>query len=87
MIITTLVVFILEVINSIISLLPLGSVFPTEFTDGIRTLWDILWSWDFLFPIQTMINCLAISLSFIAFVLAWRLIHWILRKIPILNIK
>jgi len=87
MIITILFSVIIGIVTIILNLLPDGAAFPPEFTTGFRTLWNIIWAWDFIIPVQALINCVTITISFWVFVLAWHLIHWILRKIPAMNIK
>jgi len=77
----------LAIVNLVLSLLPTGSAFPVEFTNGIRALWNTIWAWDFIFPVQTFINCVAIGVSFWTFVLIWHIVHWIIRKIPAFNIR
>lgn len=87
MILSLLFSVIVGIVSIILEILPNGAPFPTEFIDGMRSLWNTIWAWDFIFPVQTFINCVTIGVSFWVFVLVWRLVHWILRKIPALNLR
>jgi len=73
-------------INVSVSLLPTGSPFPPEIAAGMTTIWSNLKGWDFLLPIDTILQALIVAFFFWSFVLVWRLVHWVLRKIPLTNI-
>jgi len=87
MLIEILLTVILYVVRAIFSILPRGGVFPTQFTDGISTLWYYVRSFDFIVPVDAIVQCLGIALGWIAFRLFWDLFHWIIKKIPWLSMK
>jgi len=87
MILSLLFSIIIAVVTAILSILPNGSGFPVEFTQGVRRLWDFIWSFDPFFPVNTLILCVTIAVSFWGFVLIWKIVHWIIRKIPALNMR
>lgn len=86
MIITIIITIFLFFVNAILFIFPNGGVFPTGFTQGMSQVWFTIRSWDFLLPVDAIIQCLAIAFIWWTFLFIWGAIHWILRKFPFLNI-
>jgi len=86
MLIEALLYFFTTVITAILSILPAGGTFPPEIANAIGWLFSFLRSYDFIVPYDTLIACISIGLFWEVFCLIWWLVHWILRKIPVLHI-
>jgi len=87
MIITLLLNLSYALVTGLLALLPTGGTFPEEWTEGIYTLWQGINAFSFIVPVEMFVTCLAIALAWDLFVFAWHLLHWLLRKIPVLHIR
>jgi len=85
MILTALISAVFAIIVAIISILPNGGTFPPQIATTLATIWAGFKAWDFILPTGAITSCLLIGISFWAFVLVWRGVHWLLRKIPWLS--
>lgn len=74
-------------LNVIISILPEGGAFPSEIASGMAIVWGTFKAWDFILPTNAIIQTLTIGFTFWIFVFVWRLVHWALRKIPMINVS
>jgi len=79
--------FLFAILNGLISILPTGGSFPTEIASTLSTVWGYIKAYDFIIPTSAIVICLTISFSWITFVFFWKVIHWILRKIPFLHLS
>jgi len=87
MLFTAWLYVIIAVANALLSVLPTGGTFPPQIATTLGSVLTTFKAWDFILPTGAILNCLSIGLTFWAFVLVWRLVHWILRKIPVLNMQ
>jgi len=82
--------FILNLVANFYSLLfewlPTGSL-PTGVASGVNTVVSYMYGWNALFPIDTLFQVLTAYIVVESAILLFDLIQWILRKIPVLNIK
>jgi len=85
MIINILISILFAIATAIVSILPTGGTFPPEIATGLASIYAGFKAWDFILPTSAILQCLGIGLSFWAFVLVWRAVHWIIRKIPWLH--
>jgi len=70
----------------LIGLLPSGSL-PTGITTGLTTVISYMYKFNALLPIDTLFQVLTATLIFEGAFLLFDLMQWVLRKIPLLNIK
>ena len=70
------------ILQTIINLLPEGGTLPTEWTDAVATMWGFVEAFEFLIPIDTLLWCLGIALTFHLGIFAFRVFNWIINKIP-----
>jgi len=80
----TLIFFLL---TTVIGWLPDSSGLPSEVSAGFSWLWGLLWELDFVVPVSTVATLLGLSLAFEVAIQVWHGIHWLIRKIPMINIK
>jgi len=69
-----------------VSILPTGGTLPTEISSGLATIWALMKSYDFILPITAIVACATIATAWVGFLFFWRVIHWVMRKIPWLSI-
>lgn len=77
MITSTFLNIIYAIINFFIGLLPIGGAFPTEWTTGVYTIWASINAFSFIVPVDTLVLCLGIAITFHLFVFGWNFMHWI----------
>jgi len=79
-----IVTFILQIayafINFLIGFLPVGSL-PPQITTALTYFVGVINSFNFLFPIDTLITVLGISISFELAVVFFHFINWVYHKI------
>lgn len=66
----------------VLALLPNGSGAPTEWVNGVYTIWADVNAFSFIVPVQTLLFCLGIAMIFHLAILGFKLFHWIITKIP-----
>lgn len=71
----------------LIGILPSTSGLPSAISTSFQYVFGFLYAFDFILPVQTILTILGLSLSFELAIQIWHGIHWLLAKIPILNIK
>lgn len=87
MIFTVVLYFVQLIIAMMLVLLPTGSPLPDGAREGIGTIWMWLRSLDFILPLTALGICIPIAFSWFLFLFSWKFIHWILRKLPFLNVN
>jgi len=70
------------IVQSLISLLPQGGTLPAEWTSAVTTMWGFIEAFEFLIPIDTLLWCLGIALTFHLGVFTFKMFNWIINKIP-----
>lgn len=80
----TLVYFLL---NLLLGLLPSSDGLPPAIQSAFVWLWGLLWQLDFVVPVSTLVSLLGLSLGFELAIQVWHFAHWVVRKIPMLNIR
>jgi len=73
-------------VGLLLAIWPTGGTFPSSLATDIGTLWSIVHAWDWLLPIDTMLACLTVAFSWFGFLFVWRFLHWLLSKIPFVNV-
>lgn len=80
--------FLLTLLNSFIAfllgLLPSGHL-PASILSGIGYLWSLINAFTYVIPVQTLLAALLLMIAVDAALFLWRLINWIIRKIPFVN--
>jgi len=87
MIFTVVLYFVQLVLSMLLALLPDGSPLPQGVLDALSTMWMWIRSLDFILPLDAFAVCIPIAFSWYLFVFAWKFIHWILRKLPFLQVN
>lgn len=87
MILTIFFALVFGITNTILSILPRGAAPPTDFSIGVQTIASLIRSYDFILPFAALQTCFTVLVYWILFVSAWNFIHWLLEKVPFLNIK
>jgi len=87
MILTIILNVIYTILAGLLSLLPTGGDFPAEWVSGIYTIWSAVNAFSFLVPTEMLLTCLGIALAWDVFIFAWHFLHWLMRKIPAINIR
>jgi len=77
MIVTIFLNVIYGIISFFLSLIPTGGSFPTEWTSGVYTIWSYVNSFSFIVPVQTLVWCLGLAMTFHLFIFGWKFMHWI----------
>jgi len=76
MITGSILALILVLLQFFVNLLPVAA-FPTEIAIAIGTMWGYVTSYNFLFPVSTLLTILGIAMIFHATLLVWRLANFI----------
>jgi len=87
MIFTIPLTLIYYVVRGLIATLPTASSLPIAISDGFTFLFGLLYSFDFLISVSSIFQVLTLSLSFEFAIQLWHGFHWLLRKIPMLQIR
>jgi hypothetical protein len=58
-------------------LLPSSEGLPTEAVSAVETAFGYLYAWDYIFPVQTLLTILKLSIAFQLMVFGWRFFKWI----------
>jgi len=61
----------------LVGLLPSGVSLPSDWVAGVYTIWSYINAFSFIVPVNVLVSCLAIAMSFHLFVFAWKGIHWL----------
>jgi len=77
MITTVFLNIIYQIINFFIGLLPTGVTFPADWVAGVYTIWSYINAFSFIVPVDILITCLGIAVTFHLFVFGWNFMHWI----------
>lgn len=65
-------------VSFLLGILPTGSAFPIQWTEGIYAIWSYINMFSFFIPVQMIVTCIAIATAFHLFVFAWKTLHWIM---------
>lgn len=69
-------------IQLLVSILPNGQSVPVEWVSAVYSIWGYINAFSFIVPVNTLVFCLGIALTFHIGVLTFKIIHWIITKIP-----
>jgi len=69
-------------LSTIIGLLPNGAPMPTEWVNGIYTIWSDMNAFSFIVPVSTLLSVLTLALIFHLSIFGFKAFHWIITKIP-----
>jgi len=87
MITTAILLLLYFVINGLLT--PIGALsnvsLPTDITSGITTAGGYLHALNVVLPVDTMLTILGVSLAFELAYLTFKVIMWVLAKIPGIN--
>jgi len=61
----------------LIGLLPTGDTLTTEWVSAVYQIWGYINTFSFIVPVDMLVACLAIAMTFHIFVFAWKGVHWI----------
>jgi len=64
-----------------VGLLPLGGSIPTEWTSALLAVWGYINAFSFIIPVDTLLLCLGIAMTFHLFIFGWKGLHWLLSLI------
>jgi len=81
MIITLILNVFYVFIGFIISILPDAQILPEAFATAFQWLFGLLWNFDSVVSVDTVITILGLSLAFQASILLFNLIVWIIHLI------
>jgi len=87
MIFTIFLTFFYLIFNGLIALLPASAGLPSGFSTAFSWIFGFLWNFDYLVPVSTILTLLGLAFTFEAAVLVWKIIHWLIAKIPFLHIR
>jgi len=73
------------ILTALISIVPTGGGIPTEFVSAVHSIWGYVESFSFIVPVQTLLWCLTITLTFEAGVFVFQAFNWLLKKLPHMN--
>jgi len=76
MITGSILALILMILYFFVGLLPTDE-FPIEIAQSIATMWGYVQSYNFLFPVSTLLTILGIAMVFHGVLLLWRLANYI----------
>lgn len=85
MITTAVLTIIYTFIIFLVAVLPTSTGLSTEVTDAITNVMEIAYNFDFIIPMDVVIDVLLIAVGFHAGVLAYKALMWVARKIPGIN--
>lgn len=87
MLIDTFLHFVLLIVDGMLSILPAGGTMPALIGTAVGEMFKVLRSFDFIIPYSDLIACLYFGLVWELFVLGWKFVHWLMRKVPVVGIK
>jgi len=77
--------FFLSTFNSfvglLLGLLPTGHL-PADVATAITYFWYVVNSFSYVFPVGALLSALLVILAFDLAMLLWKMINWIIKKIP-----
>jgi len=71
-----------QFLNFLVGLLPVSAGVPTEWVEGVNTVWGYINSFSFIVPVSTLLSVLTLALIFHGSIFAYHALMWIIRKIP-----
>lgn len=77
----------LGMVNALLSLLPLSGTIPTSVLDVFTYVISGMKAWSFIIPYASIITAVGIAFAWHTFYMVFKLVFWLLRKIPFLNIR
>jgi len=61
----------------LLGLLPSGGSIASVWVSGVYQIWGYVNSFSFIVPVNMLVFCLGIAMTFHLFVFAWKGLHWI----------
>jgi len=72
-------------LNDLLSILPAGGNLPSQWVSGVYAIWGYINAFSFIVPVDTLLLCLGIAMTFHLAILGFRLFHWVITKIPFIG--
>jgi len=70
------------VLQAVVSILPNGQTVPAEWTAAVFTVWGYVNSFSFIFPVDTLLWCLGVAMTFHLAIFSFHIFMWIVKRIP-----
>lgn len=87
MVIDIMINFITITLISFLSILPDGGTFPPEILSFISQVFAAVRWFDWIVPYSSFVLFIGASFSWFNFCFTWLFLMWVIRKIPLLNIR
>jgi len=68
-----------------LNFLPNGGTFPAEWTEAVYTIYGYINAFSFIVPVDTLLWCLGIAMTYHLAVLGFKVFHWAITKIPFIG--
>lgn len=75
------------ILSTLAGALPVGQTLPNAFTSGLAIIWNDIQAFSFVVPIDALLTCLGIALSFHLVIFGMRLFSWLAKWIPFIGHK
>jgi len=69
----------------VVNLLPNGQSVPQEWVSAVYSIWSYANAFSFIVPVDTLLWALGIALTFHISIIGFKIIHWIITKIPFIG--
>jgi len=86
MITTFLLIIVNTFVGFLLSILPIGNI-PSGILTSLSYIVGVMNTFNWFFPLDTLFTVLLITLTYELAVLTYHFVMWVLRKIPIMNIR
>lgn len=75
------------VMEFFVTLLPTSDGLPSQFETSLQNLFDVVWGFNEILPVDTLFAVLGIVVAFEAGVYIYRFVRWLLASTPLSPIK
>jgi len=72
-------------IQQLIQVLPDGGAVPEEWVEAVYQIWAYVNMFSFIVPVDTLVWCLGIAISFHITILGIKVFNWVISKIPFIG--
>jgi len=69
-------------LQAFIAIFPTGGTMPTDWVNGVYTVWTDINAFSFIVPVSTLLTVLSLALAFHLSILLFKVFHWVITKIP-----
>jgi len=73
--------FFYAIVAFLVNLLPTSTGLPVAMTNALVNAWTLIQGFSFIIPVDALLACIAIGMTFHVGILSFKIFHWVIGKI------